>query len=637
MNTGDRLAKLPTAQNRMRGERLEPLEGLINFETPHVHPIDLTPDRTRVLAVNTAAHRLEVFQISGNDLNLISSIPVGIDPVSVRARNNNEAWIVNHVSDSISIVDLDAQTVVETLFTDNEPADVVFAGSPQRAFVSASEANRVNVFNPFNLSQAPQILNIDGEDPRALAVSPDGQNVYAAIFESGNNTGISAASGFSGGGTIVRGFGLADRDVAIIDANTLSIGYRRSLMNINMALTVNPDSGEVTVVGTEALNDIANEPALNGLFVRVHMASFSGAGNSGASIVDLNPHLDYSTPTVSSSQRQQSIGDPRGIAWHPDGARAYITGMGSNNVIVVSPNGERLGQFDVGEGPTGLVLNPGSGIGYVMNKFSGSISVISLNDFSELREINFDDPTPDAVKDGRAFLYDTHLTSGTGHLSCASCHVDARTDRLGWQLSNSSAPNETVPTASNSLPGNVIGSVTLSGVKDPMTTQSLIDIMEHPRFHWRGDRETIDDFNGTFVNLMGRPTELTQIQMNAFKDFLTTTWLPPNPYRNIDNSRPSTVTLPDGTTATSNRVDPLVTDALRGGGNSNNCLICHSGQGNATRNFGANQEIGSFIIAPAIPALYDKNGFYLWSKWLRIFPQWWSQPFRSIPNPRIPC
>lgn len=30
---------------------------------------------------------------------------VGIDPVSVRFRTNNELWVVNHISDSVSVVD----------------------------------------------------------------------------------------------------------------------------------------------------------------------------------------------------------------------------------------------------------------------------------------------------------------------------------------------------------------------------------------------------------------------------------------------------------------------------------------------------------------------------------------------------
>ena len=69
----------------------------------------------------------------------MGSIPVGLDPVTVRARSNTEAWVVNGISDTISIVDLMSMNVVATLYPGNEPADVVFAGKPNRAFVSVSQ------------------------------------------------------------------------------------------------------------------------------------------------------------------------------------------------------------------------------------------------------------------------------------------------------------------------------------------------------------------------------------------------------------------------------------------------------------------------------------------------------------------
>ncbi len=37
----------------------------VNWETPHVHPLDLTPDLATLLAVNTPDARLEVFTVSG--------------------------------------------------------------------------------------------------------------------------------------------------------------------------------------------------------------------------------------------------------------------------------------------------------------------------------------------------------------------------------------------------------------------------------------------------------------------------------------------------------------------------------------------------------------------------------------------
>ena len=70
------------------------LEGqsFVNWENAHVHPVDITPDGTRLLAVNTADNRLEVFDITSGTAVPVGSVPVGLDPVSVRAHGSDEAW-----------------------------------------------------------------------------------------------------------------------------------------------------------------------------------------------------------------------------------------------------------------------------------------------------------------------------------------------------------------------------------------------------------------------------------------------------------------------------------------------------------------------------------------------------------------
>jgi hypothetical protein len=76
----------------------------ITFESGHVRPLALSPDGTRLFAVNTPDNRLEVFSVSGGGLTLTDSIPVGMEPVAVAARTNTEIWVVNHLSDSVSII-----------------------------------------------------------------------------------------------------------------------------------------------------------------------------------------------------------------------------------------------------------------------------------------------------------------------------------------------------------------------------------------------------------------------------------------------------------------------------------------------------------------------------------------------------
>lgn len=132
-----------------------PANTFTNFESAHVSPLALTPDGTKLLAVNTGNNSLEVFNVTADGLLHAASIPVGLDPVTVRARTNNEAWVVCQVSDEISIVDLGLRATIRSVATQNEPADVVFAGTPQRAFVSCAERESVQVFDPANLSAAP--------------------------------------------------------------------------------------------------------------------------------------------------------------------------------------------------------------------------------------------------------------------------------------------------------------------------------------------------------------------------------------------------------------------------------------------------------------------------------------------------
>jgi DNA-binding beta-propeller fold protein YncE len=114
-----------------------------SYEVAQVHPLDVTPDGTKLLSVNTANGTLEVFTIEGSGLTLASVIKVGVEPITVRAASNTQAWVVNEMSDSVSIVDIRNNVLDATLQTDDEPADVVFAGSPRRAYVSVAQAREL--------------------------------------------------------------------------------------------------------------------------------------------------------------------------------------------------------------------------------------------------------------------------------------------------------------------------------------------------------------------------------------------------------------------------------------------------------------------------------------------------------------
>jgi DNA-binding beta-propeller fold protein YncE len=134
--------------------------------------------------------------------------------------NDGIAWVVNHLSDSISLVNISGNIakLERTLLVGDEPRDIVFARG--KAFITTAHRGqqRINaalakvagagdpklhdagvgrsdiwVFDVNALGESlggkpVKIVSLFGDTLRGLAVTPDESSIYAGVFNSGNQT-----------------------------------------------------------------------------------------------------------------------------------------------------------------------------------------------------------------------------------------------------------------------------------------------------------------------------------------------------------------------------------------------------------------------------------------------------------------
>jgi YVTN family beta-propeller protein len=340
LGSGDNRTAPPASFSSARSE------GFTNFETEPVTPLALSEDGRFLYALNTADDRLEIFSAQGGQLRSVGEATVGLRPVAL-ALHGKTAWVVNHLSDSVSVVDVSEPArprLIHSLQVGDEPRGIVVAGTKRdRIFVATARAGesftpgigraQLWEFDAARPAVPPRILTLFGAKPRALAVSTDGRYVYAAVYLSGNGTttvsGEDAVrlgrarqlslnnvrpSALPKQGAIVRRFDgrwrdhenrdwnaavpfeLPDFDLFVIDTAAREPKVVEQISNVGTVLfniAVEPISGEVWVSNTDALNFIPYEPELRGRFA-VNRITRVAAGLGGAErirAVDLNPHL----------------------------------------------------------------------------------------------------------------------------------------------------------------------------------------------------------------------------------------------------------------------------------------------------------------------------------------------------------
>ncbi len=465
------------------------------FDSPQVNPIVLNAAGTRLYVANTTSNTVSVVDTFNNFT--IATIEVGLEPVSLAVRPvASELWVSNHLSDSVSIVDIAVGSPTENRIIDtiqaldadgvtsfDEPVGIAFTPDGAKGYVALSSRNQIAVIDPATRGITAR-LNVRAQEPRAIAVRNG--LLFVAAVEGHNQTetgacptevnsnpqctlGLPDIATFAANPNIpgeqknivvdtanpdrdlfvfrtdtnaevaaVSGVGSLLYGIAVSSAGRAFIPQTDARNNVNGIVAPAGSRQDVNADGSVNLRDLANR-----MFTNEIAATTCTTGGCGAVTVT---DLEGASPTQATA-----LATPYAAALSGDDSTLVVTSMGSSRVFTVNATTmailSRVDLGSVGGGdfgqqmPRGVALKSTGGgapqTAYVLNSFENTVSVVNVANPSSITEVTQffvgSDPTPDAVRRGR-IAFNSGFASSNGTFSCGSCHPDGNTDQLMWRI-----------------------------------------------------------------------------------------------------------------------------------------------------------------------------------------------------------
>ncbi|MCP3914751.1 MAG: hypothetical protein GY711_04225 [bacterium] len=528
----------------------------INHNVEPLAPIAWAPDSSLFYIANTHDSSIAVF--NPVTMNSLAEIPVGPGIASIHLRPGaNELWCVDRVTSSVTVIDLSIAVIRYTIPVGDGPHGLAFTASGDRAYVSCSAVDQVDVIDAGSYSVVNSI-DIPARDPRAIVRV--GGAIYVASHLSGNGTAPIGAPGSGGAQPSVEvrhvtefpGTNpLPDRDLFVIpitsDPTTDLLDPTRTVTEIGTILRnahMRPGTSEIWIPHTDALNGViqGDKNFIEGQVVRNRIAVFDPINPANPTFID----LDNLAPTL-----EHRCSPATGIAFHDH--YAFAAGYGSHSVMVmdtattpvtwvgtirviqerITPSVSLTPEQD-GAGPRVPTISPDGQYLVILNSGEGSVTKVELSDIpfntpgfeyvaDEAERLGWD-PLPREIVQGRIDFARTK-NSASRTSSCESCHVGGHTDGLSWDLSGF-LDEEGTPRDEIHLPIDH---------KGPLFTQSARRLREVGPWHWRGEQKSLMDFDGAFVGLLERISPTTGetaslgIQFNYTQRYMDTIAWPANP------------------------------------------------------------------------------------------------------------
>ncbi|HEU4328814.1 MAG TPA: CHRD domain-containing protein, partial [Roseiflexaceae bacterium] len=386
--------------------------------------------RNRIWAVNSDTN--SVTAINGADNTRLFERVVGKDPRTLAQAPDGSIWVVNLDDATISVLDRDTGSTLQTIALPpgSQPYGLAFSPNGSAAFVATQGSGQLLRLNPATRALAGSLAL--GGSLRGIAVSHDSARVLVTRFISPADQGevieVGAAS-FA----VVRTIALAHDPGP--DGNING----RGVPNYLSSITISPDGRQARVPSKK--DNTSRGSYRDGLPL-----NFESTVRTIVSTIDLAANAEVLAERVDLNDRDMADA----VVFSPLGDYIFVATQGTNTVEVFDAYNNRLmtGITNVGRAPQGLALSADGSRLYVQNFLSRNVTVYDVsgivsstsNTFRQLATVATItlETLPPQVLQGKQVFYnaDDRRMNRDGYISCASCHLDGDSDGRVWDFTD---------------------------------------------------------------------------------------------------------------------------------------------------------------------------------------------------------
>jgi YVTN family beta-propeller protein len=273
------------------------------------------------------------------------------------------AYVTSTDTHSITVIEMATNAVVGSIpIGAGPPQYVAFTPDGRYAYVSVYDEirNTGNAVVVVDTSTRAVVASIPAEKfPYALAVSPDGRQVYVPNHDVNLISVVDTATN-----TVVRKIAVKPNPHAV----AYSVDGRRAYVanHVSNVVTV-LDTSNSAILAEIRVGHSPHSIAVSPDRARVYVVNYDGNSTSV---------IDPATNTVTATIPVQE--EPQSVAFAPDSRHAYVVNDGSNTVSVIdTATNQVTATIGVGQDPTNVFVAPNGRHAYVTNISSNNVTVLN--------------------------------------------------------------------------------------------------------------------------------------------------------------------------------------------------------------------------------------------------------------------